>query len=516
MGAIPLKAQSFSIPGGLAGTQATLRMMRSVALAGAKSPTVRTLALSIVQSLPPRDTLSEAKALFQWVRDRIRFVQDVDNVETVQTTDYTLHVGQGDCDDKTTLLAALSLSIGLPFRFVVVGNDPSNFCHVLGQVNAGGRWYFVEPSEPGPVAFGQQKRIMPASMVMDVSTGSLSRLGNLGDIVLQYGFDPFANPPQYNDLTKAQWDAFFSNVSGDAHDRLVTAALQAPSLQQAFYGMVTGFSDPFALFNTDPPPPPSMALPGGQVLTAGGGGGGGGVTGGGGTSHGMPRLVLQGLGAIPQTSWNWLYNSVKTGAAKAAQAWANGASIRNWDMRFNAQERVATDLTNIAAIVVGGSALSYSGAAAAGAGGTGAAGGTAAGASAIAPTSVAVDAGTATAIPTVTATAAIAPATIPALSAADIGTAASVLSAATGGAGTAATVASTAGTVGTVIKAATALVGADLAVKTAQAQIDAQQQQQQLAAAQAATALQAPPSTAKSKLLPLLITLGLVGAAFVT
>ena len=109
--------------------------MRDLAKSSVRSPDqiVRTKALDIVRSLPTRNWMAEIRALQEFVRDSIRYVRDPVDIELVQTPEQTLEIGQGDCDDKATLLAALLHSIGHPARFVAVGFDGTGngFSHVL-------------------------------------------------------------------------------------------------------------------------------------------------------------------------------------------------------------------------------------------------------------------------------------------------------------------------------------------------------------------------------------------------
>lgn len=122
-----------SIPDGLAGTKATLRIMRNFAQAAVRDPaqTVRQKAESLVRELPPRQWFREIRALHEFVRDEIRYLRDPVGVERVATPEATLEIGQGDCDDKATLLAALLDSIGHPTRFVAVAFNGEGFSHVL-------------------------------------------------------------------------------------------------------------------------------------------------------------------------------------------------------------------------------------------------------------------------------------------------------------------------------------------------------------------------------------------------
>lgn len=119
---------------------------------GRTSMAVRQLALSLIAGLPPKDLAGEVRALHAFVRDRIRYVRDVAGVETVQTPERTLQNAAGDCDDKSTLLAALLESIGFRTRFEAVGFVPGRWSHVLVQALVHGRWVPLETTldvQPG-------------------------------------------------------------------------------------------------------------------------------------------------------------------------------------------------------------------------------------------------------------------------------------------------------------------------------------------------------------------------------
>lgn len=134
---------SGTLPDGPAGTRATLRMMRSIARAGARSLVVRDTATRVIADarVAPMDYRGELRALFTFVRDRIRYTRDPANVELLQTAERTLRVKQGDCDDKATLLAAMIESVGIPasleFR-VIATRKPGVFTHVYVVARVGG------------------------------------------------------------------------------------------------------------------------------------------------------------------------------------------------------------------------------------------------------------------------------------------------------------------------------------------------------------------------------------------
>lgn len=139
-----------TIPDGSRGMVATLRVMRDFARAAIRDPDqrIRAKALDILSGLPPRQRIAEIRALHAFVRDQIRYTRDPVDVELVQIPEKTLEFGQGDCDDKATLLASLLMSTGHPARFCAVGFDGGGFSHVLVETPVGNGWMPLETIIP--------------------------------------------------------------------------------------------------------------------------------------------------------------------------------------------------------------------------------------------------------------------------------------------------------------------------------------------------------------------------------
>lgn len=137
-------------PDGAAGVRNTLRQMRAFVREGRRNPKIRSTALNLISLVPERDALGEIRTLFEFVRDRIRYVADVLEVETLADAQRTLEIAQGDCDDKSILLAALLESIGYATQFIVTGyQSPDWFEHVyLRVLLPSGNWMPLDASEP--------------------------------------------------------------------------------------------------------------------------------------------------------------------------------------------------------------------------------------------------------------------------------------------------------------------------------------------------------------------------------
>ena len=136
--------------------------MRQLVRTGKTSMPVRTTAMRIVQHLPDKAYISEVEAIWRWVRDHIRYTKDVDGVETVQSAERTLELGQGDCDDQSVLINSLLASIGHKTRFTALAFQPNRYSHVfaetfIGLKNGRGRWVALETTEKKPFGWYPQR-----------------------------------------------------------------------------------------------------------------------------------------------------------------------------------------------------------------------------------------------------------------------------------------------------------------------------------------------------------------------
>ena len=162
-------SQLCQIPDGVAGTRATLLIMRDVARQGKRNAAIRLLAGQLVNpfnSGNSKNWINEIKTLHAFVRDRIRYVKDIKGIETIQTPDKTLELGYGDCDDKSTLLATLLETLGHSARLVAVGFKPNNYSHVYVETLCGDKWIGLETTEN--VKFGWQPHNIQAKMVVNI------------------------------------------------------------------------------------------------------------------------------------------------------------------------------------------------------------------------------------------------------------------------------------------------------------------------------------------------------------
>lgn len=149
--------------------------MRQLARTGSQSPTIRGLALELTSKgfgsaagLPQKDFSGEARRLFEYVRDKIRYIKDIDGVETLHPAEWVLRQAAGDCDDKSILLSALLLSIGHTPRFIAVAFEPDQFSHVWVQDYLNDRWVDLEATETLPFGRSIPLRDAVKTITLDV------------------------------------------------------------------------------------------------------------------------------------------------------------------------------------------------------------------------------------------------------------------------------------------------------------------------------------------------------------
>lgn len=144
----PDTAQLHAIPSGVAGTLATLKIMWLLVRKGKVTLPVRQLAVRLTNGIQQKDFTGEVVALHRFVRDEIRYVKDIDGVETLHDAERILKYGAGDCDDKSILLASLLEAIGHRTRLVAVALKPGRYCHVFVETLIGRKWVPLEATEP--------------------------------------------------------------------------------------------------------------------------------------------------------------------------------------------------------------------------------------------------------------------------------------------------------------------------------------------------------------------------------
>lgn len=157
------------VPEGERGTDATVSKIIDIVNGSLRQPTIRLIALELLKraGVSDRDYLGQAKAVWRWIVDNVRFIRDTVGVEVVQSPEVTLKLRAGDCDDHVTLLGALLKAIGIPVRFRVIGSTRDQFKHIYPEAWIGGRWLPVDTTMQKP--FGYKPPSLGAEKVYSLS-----------------------------------------------------------------------------------------------------------------------------------------------------------------------------------------------------------------------------------------------------------------------------------------------------------------------------------------------------------
>lgn len=134
-----------------------------------KDPRMRELAAEITKGCRSRDNLCEARAIYEAVRRRVRYVGDVapirlpdGNVEPIdffQSAYRTWKLGMGDCDDHAGLIATLLSLMGITARLRVTAPSKwSDWAHIYGVAEIGRKTYALDTTLEPPTKFGHEIR----------------------------------------------------------------------------------------------------------------------------------------------------------------------------------------------------------------------------------------------------------------------------------------------------------------------------------------------------------------------
>lgn len=132
------------------------------ALRGVRDPVVYELARKTLSRkcggtwcTPERDSRGEIDAIFGEVRSRVRYTLDPVTYDGFATPGKTLQLGAGDCDDSTSLLIAMLMSVGYECQSRVVWTKGSaTYNHIFVRVKLPtGEWLPLDPSVDKPAGW---------------------------------------------------------------------------------------------------------------------------------------------------------------------------------------------------------------------------------------------------------------------------------------------------------------------------------------------------------------------------
>src|ERR1041385_7118940 len=177
------------LPDGAAGNLRTLAFARQMIREdSAFNLEVRKLAQALVANCPPDDFDCEVLTLFEYAQ-QIRFVRDPIDVERVGDGLTTVAQGQGDCVDKSILLASLLGSVGHLTRGEILNFNGDvaahGFDHFYLEVQRpDGTWQALDPTpENVPPGWEAEAAVHRTIEIWD-GTGGSSGVSGLLDQLL--------------------------------------------------------------------------------------------------------------------------------------------------------------------------------------------------------------------------------------------------------------------------------------------------------------------------------------------
>ncbi|MHC4645184.1 MAG: transglutaminase-like domain-containing protein [Planctomycetota bacterium] len=172
-----------AIPAGEAGTDTTVEKIADLVKAAIHRPGIRLITLGALNRYraKSKNSLSQSRAIFRFVKKHVRYTRDPVSIETVADPEFTLRKTKaGDCDDMAAVIAAMNLSIGIPTRFRVIGSHPDRFRHVFAEVYIDGTWLPADPAECSQLGQRVQKYSAEKLYNFGGSPIMLSAAGKIG------------------------------------------------------------------------------------------------------------------------------------------------------------------------------------------------------------------------------------------------------------------------------------------------------------------------------------------------
>ena len=178
----------YDIPKGEEGTKSVLRMMSQLTNEATADPKIIEFTSSLIRNVTERDQAAEAKKIFKFVRNNIRYVKDPYALETIFSPDKILGLEKnstgewllkgrmsGDCDCMCCVVASMFQTIGLPTRFVAIKTptDTKNFSHVYVETKINNKWYAVDTIVKKP--FGWSYPFILQKLIIENLNGKISK-----------------------------------------------------------------------------------------------------------------------------------------------------------------------------------------------------------------------------------------------------------------------------------------------------------------------------------------------------
>lgn len=170
---------------GEAGTKQTIALMRKLVDQAVSDARFVRFAKDVVRGVLPYNDIGEASAVYEWVKQSIRYTKDPVTKETLYPPMELLKIRAGDCDDIAMLMGAIMIALGYPARLVTISanaSDPNEFSHVYleAEVPPGsGQWIPMDAARAG-AQFGVEPPIYYRKRAWSLTDNSYQDLSGCG------------------------------------------------------------------------------------------------------------------------------------------------------------------------------------------------------------------------------------------------------------------------------------------------------------------------------------------------
>lgn len=254
------------------GTAQTIAVMRHLVDEAQGDANFVRKAIDIVRNVPAFDDFGEAHAIFSWVHKNIRFTKDPVSKEKLYPPSELLKIRAGDCDDISTLIAALGMSLGYSARLITIGansQNPQEFVHVYAEleVPAGsGNWVPMDAARVDS-EFGVAPPVYTRKRAWSLSDDSYQDLSGLRGDWVPYSEIVTAHPSpgRYKILLRREDGADVGSRPGyglsgcsscmgqtdpDTDMLLSQALTEVPTIIAAASGQGSSVTSPYGSFQT--------------------------------------------------------------------------------------------------------------------------------------------------------------------------------------------------------------------------------------------------------------------------
>lgn len=114
----------------------SINLMRQAVVLGLNDPSTRELAACTIRGCDDRDDRCEVYAVFEFIKQHVKYVADPRLFDTFATLERTLTMGIGDCDDQSVATCTLLEALGFQTSFRVIQTKGSpTWNHVYALVH---------------------------------------------------------------------------------------------------------------------------------------------------------------------------------------------------------------------------------------------------------------------------------------------------------------------------------------------------------------------------------------------